>query len=64
MFGIAVVEWVTVWAVAWLACIIWVAIDAVRRGISPVFWPLATLISGPLGLVAYGIVREWAAKER
>ena len=57
--------------IVWLACIVWVAIDAERSRIGPVFWPLATLISGPLGLVAYGIVRELAtivrelaAKER
>ncbi len=62
--GWAVPGWVAAWGIAWLACIIWVAIDAGKRGISPVFWPLATLISGPLGLVAYGIVRELAAKER
>jgi len=51
------------WGIAWLACIIWVVIDAGKRGISPVFWPLATLISGPLGLVAYGIVREIISKK-
>ena len=53
-----VAGWVVVYGIAWLACIVWVAIDAGKRGISPVFWPLVTLLSGPLGLVAYGIVRE------
>ena len=42
----------------WLICIIWVAIDSGQRRISPVFWSLATVLSGPLGLVAYGIVRN------
>jgi hypothetical protein len=53
-------EWVVVFLfpIAWVTCIIWVAIDARKHCISPVFWPLVTLFSGPLGLVAYGIVRE------
>jgi len=53
-----VAGWVVASGIAWLACIVWVAIDAGKRGISPVFWPLVTMLSGPLGLVAYGIVRE------
>ncbi|OGO22581.1 MAG: hypothetical protein A2Z28_04185 [Chloroflexi bacterium RBG_16_51_9] len=44
--------------IVWLASIIWVSLDAGKRQISPVFWTLATLISGPIGLVGYGIVRE------
>ena len=44
--------------IVWIASIIWVSLDAGKRQISPVFWTLATLISGPLGLVGYGIVRE------
>jgi len=44
--------------VVWLALIIWVSLDAGKRQISPVFWTVATLISGPIGLVGYGIVRE------
>lgn len=63
-FGWAVPGWVAAWGIVWLACIIWVAIDAGKRGISPVFWALVTLISGPLGLVAYGIVRELVGKGR
>ena len=47
----------------WLICIIWVAIDSGQKRISPVFWSLATVLSGPLGLVAYGIVRELTAKK-
>ena len=43
--------------IVWLASIIWVSLDAGKRQISPVFWTLATLISGPIGLVGYGIVR-------
>ena len=58
-----VAGWVVIWGIAWLACIIWVAIDAGKHSISPVFWPLATLISGLLGLVAYGIVRELVSKK-
>ena len=46
----------------WLICIIWVAIDAGQKRISPVFWSLATVLRGPLGLVAYGVVRELTAK--
>ncbi len=55
---IGLIGWLGLWGIAWLVCIIWVAIDANKRGISPVFWPLATVISGPLGLVAYGVIRE------
>jgi hypothetical protein len=58
-----VAGWVVILGIAWLACIIWVAIDARKHSIIPVFWPLATLISGPLGLVAYGIVRELVSKK-
>ena len=53
----------TIWFLIWLACIIWVAIDAGQRRVSPIFWPLATVISGPLGLLAYGIVRELVNKK-
>ncbi len=49
--------------IIWLACIIWVAVDASRREISPVFWPLATIISGPFGLLAYGVVRELVGRK-
>ena len=44
--------------IVWIASIIWVWLDAGKRQISPLFWTLATLISGPIGLVGYGIVRE------
>ena len=50
--------------VAWVVCVVWVVVDAQRRAISPIFWPLATLLSGPLGLVAYGVVRDLAAGRR
>ena len=53
-----------IWFLIWLACIIWVAIDAGQRRVSPIFWPLATVISGPLGLLAYGIVRELVSKKK
>ena len=50
--------------VTWVVCVVWVAVDAQRRANSPIFWPLATLLSGPLGLVAYGVVRDLAAERR
>ena len=50
--------------VAWVVCVVWVACDAQRRAISHIFWPLATLLSGPLGLVAYGVVRDLAVERR
>jgi hypothetical protein len=50
--------WFLLCVAVWLAIIIWVAIDSGKRNISPVFWTLATVISGPLGLIGYGIVRE------
>ena len=56
MFGV-------IWFLIWLACIIWVAMDAGQRRISPIFWPLATVVSGPLGLLAYGVVRELVSKK-
>jgi hypothetical protein len=56
MFGV-------IWFLVWLACIIWVAMDAGQRRISPIFWPLATVVSGPLGLLAYGVVRELVSKK-
>ena len=51
LFGIVAV-------IVWIVSVIWVSLDAGKRQISPVFWTLATLISGPIGLVGYGIVRE------
>ena len=59
MTGIAILT-----IAVWVAFIAWVAMDAQGRAISPVFWPLATLLSGPLGLVAYGVVRDLAAGRR
>jgi hypothetical protein len=50
--------------VAWVVCVVWVAVHAQRCAISLVFWPLAILLSGPLGLVAYGVVRNLAAERR
>jgi len=44
--------------IVWLVMVIWVIVDAQKRQVSTIFWPLATLITGPLGLLAYGIVRE------
>ena len=41
----------------WLGCFMLVAVDSVLRGISPVFWRLATLVGGPFALLAYGMVR-------
>jgi len=52
------IGWFLLWLVLWLAVIIWVALDASKRNISPIFWTLVTVISGPLGLIGYGIVRE------
>ena len=49
--------------VSWFAYIAWVAVDAGKRRISPVCWPLATLLSSPLGLVAYGVVRDMVGKK-
>ena len=57
MYGIRLLCGVVV-VIVWIASIIWVSLDAGKRQISPVFWTLATLISGPIGLVGYGIVRE------
>lgn len=48
----------------WLGCFVVVAIDSAFRGVSPVFWRLAALVSGPFGLLAYGIVRELVGKRR
>ena len=44
--------------IVWLAMVIWVAVDSQKHRVSTIFWPLATLITGPLGLLTYGIVRE------
>ena len=57
MYGVRLLCGVVV-VIVWLASIIWVSMDAGKRQISPLFWTLATLISGPIGLVGYGIVRE------
>ena len=46
----------------WVGCFLVVAIDSVFRRISPVFWRLAALVSGPFALLAYGLVREWGSK--
>lgn len=48
----------------WLGCFVVVAIDSAFRGVSPVFWRLAALVSGPFALLAYGIVRELVGKRR
>ncbi len=57
MYGIRVLC-AFVFVVVWLAMIIWVSMDAGKRQINPVFWTLATVVGGPVGLVGYGIVRE------
>ena len=57
MYGFRIICGIIV-VIVWLASIVWVSLDAGKRQIRPVFWTLATLISGPLGLVGYGIVRE------
>ncbi len=36
----------------WLACAVWVATDARRRGAGTVFWALVTLAGGPPALAA------------
>ncbi len=46
----------------WLGCFLVVAVDSAFRGISPVFWRLATLVGGPFALLAYGLVRELGGK--
>ena len=46
----------------WLACFLLVAVDSELRGISPVFWRLATLVGGPFALIAYGLVREYGRR--
>jgi hypothetical protein len=48
----------------WLGCFLLVAVDSVMRGISPVFWRLAALVGGPFVLLAYGIVRELAERDK
>ena len=48
----------------WLGCFLLVAVDSVMRGISPVFWRLAALVSGPFALLAYGIVRELGVRNK
>jgi len=57
MWGIRVLC-ALVLVVVWLVEIIWVSMDAGKRQISPLFWTLATVVSGPIGLVGYGIVRD------
>ena len=48
--------------VVWLGCFAMVSIDSAMRGISPVFWRLASLFGGPFALLAYGLVREKAGR--
>ena len=49
--------------VVWVGCFIVVAVDSALRGISPMFWRLATLFGGPLALLAYSLVREQCRKK-
>jgi len=44
-----VAGWVVVYGIVWLACVVWVAIDAGRHGISPVFWPFVTRLPNLVG---------------
>ncbi len=46
----------------WLLPVIWVSLDSSHRNISPVFWTVVTLLSGVLGLIGYGVVRELLKK--
>ncbi len=48
----------------WLAPILWVAIDSSNRKLSPVFWTIVVLLSGVLGLIGYGIVRELIIQQK
>jgi len=49
--------------IIWVGSFVVVSIDSVMRGISPVFWRMASLFGGPFSLVAYGIVREHKEKK-
>ena len=49
--------------IIWLALVVWVLVDAQTHKVRKIFWPLVTLFTGPLGLVAYGIVSEMTKKE-
>ena len=46
------------------ACFLVVAINSAFRGISHMFWRLATLFGYPLVLLNYGIVRELIGKKK
>ena len=49
--------------IMWVGCFVVVAVDSAFRGISPVFWRLATLFGGPFALLAYGLVRTQAGNK-
>lgn len=50
--------------VVWVGCFAVVAVDSALRGVSPMFWRLATLFGGPFTLLAYSLVREQGKKIR
>ncbi len=49
--------------IMWAGCFVVVAVDSAFRGISPVFWRLATLFGGPFALLAYSLVRAQASRK-
>jgi len=49
--------------IIWVGSFVVVSIDSVMRGISPIFWRMASLFGGPFSVVAYGIVRELKEKK-
>ncbi len=55
---------ITVGVLLWLACAVGIALDARRQRVSPVFWTLAGLFSGPLALADYRTAREVAMRGR
>jgi len=44
--------------IVWFGCFVLVTVDSGWRKINPVFWCLASLVSGPFALLAYGIIRD------
>jgi hypothetical protein len=55
---------ITMGGIVWLASAMWVATDARKHRISPVFWMLVTLVGGPLALADYRTAREVAISGR
>jgi len=44
--------------IMWIGCFVVVSADSVLRGISPLFWRMASLVAGPFALLAYCMVRS------